>query len=152
MAGHSKVRGHKDAQLREQQAPREQSHQPIEETTAVDPLAEILGDETGEAFEENEQAVVDRTSENASIADDLPPPFEASAEPIEDRTPIKATPPKSPAKRVTAGPCELHKTHLRTRIYKTVNRTRYCVCDDCGHFWKVVIPRNNVSAQEQKRE
>lgn len=41
-------------------------------------------------------------------------------------------------KRVFAGPCPKMPKHTNTRIYTTKGRTRYCVCDDCGHQWKQV--------------
>ena len=44
---------------------------------------------------------------------------------------------ESPAKgQKIAGPCPDSKNHRNTRVYRTVGRIRYCVCDDCGTTWK----------------
>jgi len=45
---------------------------------------------------------------------------------------------KTRSPRVFAAVCERNPNHQSTRIYKTKGRTRYCVCDDCGHTWKQV--------------
>lgn len=42
--------------------------------------------------------------------------------------------------KVNAGGCPISKRHENTKVYKTVGRTRYCRCDDCGHTWKQTGP------------
>src|SRR5262245_25100149 len=36
--------------------------------------------------------------------------------------------------------CPKSPTHTALRVYKTSGRTRHCVCDDCGHHWKISGP------------
>ncbi len=40
--------------------------------------------------------------------------------------------------QVFAAVCPRNERHQATRVYKTAGKTRYCVCDDCGHTWKQV--------------
>lgn len=42
--------------------------------------------------------------------------------------------------KMAAGNCPTNKSHLHTEIYKTVGRTRFCKCNDCGATWKQVGP------------
>lgn len=49
-----------------------------------------------------------------------------------------ALPVRSP--RVEAGACPRSAAHSRTRVYRTVGQTRYCVCDDCGTTFKRIGP------------
>ena len=42
--------------------------------------------------------------------------------------------------KVEAGPCPQSERHKNTRVYRTVSRIRYCVCDDCGATWKRALP------------
>jgi len=53
---------------------------------------------------------------------------------ITDDTRRKSSP------RMAAPCCERIETHTNTRIIKTVGRIRKCVCDDCGHVWKITGP------------
>lgn len=39
---------------------------------------------------------------------------------------------------VTAGPCPNNPAHTQTKVYRTVDKTRFCKCNDCGRTWKVI--------------
>ena len=43
--------------------------------------------------------------------------------------------------RVFATVCPQNSEHERTRVYKTIAKVRYCVCDECGETWKQVGPQ-----------
>ncbi len=47
-------------------------------------------------------------------------------------------------KRAQAGPCDRNPSHLNTRIFSVHGRVRYCVCDDCGHRWKMIVSDDEV--------
>ncbi len=55
----------------------------------------------------------------------------ATAKPTGEILPVRK-------QRVFAGPCPRAAAHTQTRVYRTAGRTRYCVCDSCGHTWKQV--------------
>ena len=42
-------------------------------------------------------------------------------------------------KKVYAARCPRNGNHKKTRVYRTLTKVRYCVCDDCGHTWKQTV-------------
>jgi hypothetical protein len=38
--------------------------------------------------------------------------------------------------KVFAGNCPTSPRHINTKVYRTVDKIRYCVCHDCGATWK----------------
>jgi hypothetical protein len=88
-----------------------------------------------------------KTDEEIAAAGGPKPPEEETIKPPDEtKPPIDETPAakppakaaKQPPRKMTvfAGSCPKVPRHQRTRVYKTLGRTRYCVCDDCGHTWK----------------
>ena len=61
--------------------------------------------------------------------------------------PDAAQEPAPRRRRMTAGPCPQSANHQNTRIYKTIERKRYCVCDDCGHTWTKIGPSASDPAE-----
>lgn len=57
-------------------------------------------------------------------------------------SPVMILPTNSP--RVRCSPCPTTKhlpeeqQHKNRRIYNTLGKTRYCVCDECGETWKMI--------------
>jgi hypothetical protein len=47
------------------------------------------------------------------------------------------SPVERPDPRKKTGPCPRNANHTATRVYKSGEAIRYCVCDDCGTTWKV---------------
>jgi len=45
--------------------------------------------------------------------------------------------------QVFAAVCPRSGTHTNTRVTSTQGRTRYCICDDCGHHWKQIGPESD---------
>ena len=54
----------------------------------------------------------------------------------EDDMPVQEKPKRGRPKIATV--CPVNKEHKNTRVYKTLERVRRCVCDDCGANWKQV--------------
>jgi len=77
-----------------------------------------------------------KESKATAPAPDATPEFTPPGTPADTR--FRAKPGYVPVgnQQLVAGPCELTPGHLATRVYRTVGRTRHCVCDDCGHTWK----------------
>lgn len=71
------------------------------------------------------------------------PPVDAEA----SRPPAMGRPEVVKRPRANAGPCPAHPNHTATRVYTTRGVTRYCVCDDCGHTWKVTGERADPDKQ-----
>ena len=42
------------------------------------------------------------------------------------------------SKKVRAAVCPKSENHTNTRVYRTVGKTRFCVCDECGETWKQI--------------
>lgn len=48
--------------------------------------------------------------------------------------------------RLRKAVCPVNPEHGGARVYKTAQRTRYCVCDTCGRTWKQTGARYSQAA------